>query len=109
MSMNVRWIQVLVTKTLTVPTVTVLTAALVNKDLPEMAQFVKVLLNFQKRLSRLLSIIYRSFCFSNIRQVSHSCSVIPVLFKLTSLTRYKKDHERPYSDLDFYCPIAATQ
>ena len=48
--MNVRWIRVLVTRTLNVPTVTVLTAVLVNKDLLGMEQFVKVLINFQKRL-----------------------------------------------------------
>ena len=38
------------TRTLIVPTMTVLTAVLVNKDLLGMEQFVKVLINFQRRL-----------------------------------------------------------
>ena len=50
-SMSVLPIPVLVMKTLIVPTVTVLTAVLVNKALLEMARFVKVLMNFQRRLS----------------------------------------------------------
>ena len=41
-SMNVRWIPVPVTKTLIAPTVTVPTAALVSRDLLEMASLVQV-------------------------------------------------------------------
>ena len=52
--MNVRWIRVLVTRTLTAPTVTALSAVLVKKDLLEMAQFVKVLMNVQRGFSGLL-------------------------------------------------------
>ena len=40
--MSARWIPVLATRTLIAPTVTVLTAVLVNKDSLEMEQFVKV-------------------------------------------------------------------
>ena len=40
--MSVRWNPVLVTKMQIAPTLTVLTAAHVNKDLLEMVQFVKV-------------------------------------------------------------------
>ena len=53
-SMNVRWIRVLVTRTLTALTVTALSAVLVKKDLLEMAQFVKVLMNVQRGFSGLL-------------------------------------------------------
>ena len=42
------------TRTLTAPTVTALSAVLVKKDLLEMAQFVKVLMNFQRGFSGLL-------------------------------------------------------
>ena len=52
-SMNVRWIRVLVTRTLIAPTVTALSAVLVKKDLLEMAQFVKVLMNVQRGFSGL--------------------------------------------------------
>ena len=60
-SMNVRWIRVLVTRTLTAPTVTALSAVLVKKDLLEMAQFVKVLMNFQRGFSGLLLCIVPFF------------------------------------------------
>ena len=66
------------TRTLTVPTAKVLTAVFANKDLLEMEQFVKVLINFQRKLSWPLSVIYRSFCCFNILQVSLYHSVIPL-------------------------------
>ena len=77
-SMNVRWIRVLVTRTLNVPTVTVLTAVLVNKDLLGMEQFVKVLINFQKRLWPLSLHIVPFVVSMNILQVSLYHSVIPL-------------------------------
>ena len=65
--MSVQRIQVHVTKTLTAPTVTVLTAVLVNKDLMEMGTFAKVkknvCINFNCKYSNTLFLLYQKRLF----------------------------------------------
>ena len=65
--MNVQRIQVHVTRTLTAPTVTVLTAVIVNKDLMEMGTFAKVKKNvfiiFAREYSNILSCIKTANAF----------------------------------------------